>query len=66
MEELNSKMSKMSLKRKRVHFHEDIDSLCRETKKMRLERKDEWAIVKKLVLEEELKRYFEKKRQLEQ
>ncbi len=67
MEELNSKMDKMSLKRKRVHFHEDVDSLCRETKRMRLERKEEWAIVKRIALMEEMKKiYFEKKRQLEQ
>ncbi len=67
MEELNSKMTKMSLKRKRVHFNEDVDSLCRETKRMRLERKEEWAIVKRIALMEEMKKiYFEKKRQLEQ
>ncbi len=56
MEELNSKMTKMSLKRKRVHFNEDVDSLCRETKRMRLERKEEWAIVKRIALMEEMKK----------
>ena len=62
MEELNSKMTKMSLKRKRVHFNEDVDSLCRDTKKVCLERKEEWAIVKRLVLKDELERFFDKKR----